>query len=353
MLFSAVKICEEEDRREELISQTPTTENLSSPLQALLASSDSPQSISLAAPIAIASPSGFPVTSAAASVASAATTTTTTTTAAAAAVAGGIATTPTPSRCAEDERTDFLEKLSNYMTETGQNFAYIPIFDHKELDLWRLYKCVTARGGLQKVVDNKKWQEVIRDLGINKGRTDASYRLKTHYEKCLLPYEKAFFRASDEIPLLPSQPAPSRTRHHQQQQQQQQQQTMTIAAAANANANANVGLPQISVSPEASDSVGMSLAGKRKRSGGNRGNVGGGGGAEEEEGGAPDAKRMCEDFVRAWDDESLFRYAESFGLEIAEGDEMVSVVSDHFVNQKVDEEFVIAQFLDSINKIVN
>ena len=211
------------------------------------------------------------------------------------------------------------------MTETGQNFAYIPIFDHKELDLWRLYKCVTARGGLQKVVDNKKWQEVIRDLGINKGRTDASYRLKTHYEKCLLPYEKAFFKGNDDIPSSNSS---------------SQSQSQSIVTSSG-------GLPQITMSQDGGVSEHMGLVGKRKRIPTSltceNGHI-----CDEIK--KPDDKRMCRELMRVWDDESLFKYAEWFGLEVSDGDEMVSVVSDHFVNQRVDEEFVINQFLDSFNK---
>lgn len=261
------------------------------------------------------------------------------------------------------------------MTETGQNFAYIPIFDHKELDLWRLYKCVTARGGLQKVVDNKKWQEVIRDLGINKGRTDASYRLKTHYEKCLLPYEKAFFKSQ----VTSSPPSDDNAATSSSYQNAHEIMTSSLAMVVN-------GLPQITVSE---DGGGNNLNSNNELNSNNNNNlnnsivsngsnllsndvsfVGSGsnkrkrmhegkGGCEE---GGLDDKRMCRELLRVWDDESLARYVECFGLEVGEvgrdaravaaagGDEMMAAVFDHFVNQKIDEEFVINQFIDSFNK---
>lgn len=385
MLFSAVKICEDDDRQQQqqqhddVITQTPSTEGLSSPFQALLMSSDSPSStISLPPPSSIltsSSSSSIPISQPPTMTSLANMTSSTVSAANAAAPA-------ISAKCPEDERTDFLEKLSNYMTETGQNFAYIPIFDHKELDLWRLYKCVTARGGLQKVVDNKKWQEVIRDLGINKGRTDASYRLKTHYEKCLLPYEKAFFKS--QVTSSPPSDDNAATSSSYQNAHEIMTSSLAMAAAAAAAVVVN-GLPQITVSEDGggnnlnsndnlnnnndnlnnsivsngnnllSNDVSFVGSGSNKRKRVHEGK----GGCEE---GGLDDKRMCRELLRVWDDESLARYVECFGLEVGEvgrdaravaaagGDEMMAAVFDHFVNQKIDEEFVINQFLDSFNK---
>lgn len=107
-----------------------------------------------------------------------------------------VTTAPPPSSSApgeERERREFLTKLFSFMSERGTVINYIPIFDHRELDLYRLYKSVTARGGLASVVESKLWRQITCELGVDQDRTDAGFRLRTHYTKYLYPFEKKFF----------------------------------------------------------------------------------------------------------------------------------------------------------------
>lgn len=83
----------------------------------------------------------------------------------------------------ESERGEFLNKLFTFMSERGTGISYIPVFDHRELDLWKLYKSVTSRGGLTNVVESKLWRQVTADLGVDQERTDAGFRLRMHYLK--------------------------------------------------------------------------------------------------------------------------------------------------------------------------
>jgi len=92
----------------------------------------------------------------------------------------------------EDENT-FNERLYLFMKERGSPIEKIPIFDHKELDLYQLYKGVISRGGLETVIENKLWRQITNDLAVDPERTDAGFRLRIHYLKYLYPYERRYF----------------------------------------------------------------------------------------------------------------------------------------------------------------
>eukprot|EP00727_Mastigamoeba_balamuthi_P002045 m51a1_g11838 putative at-rich interactive domain-containing protein 3b-like (266) ;mRNA; r:454168-455287 len=104
----------------------------------------------------------------------------------------------------ETERRDFLNRLFSFMSERGTSISYIPIFDHRELDLYKLYKSVTARGGLAVVVESKLWRQITCELGVDQDRTDAGFRLRMHYLKYLYPFERRFFLNLDDSPATSS-----------------------------------------------------------------------------------------------------------------------------------------------------
>jgi len=98
----------------------------------------------------------------------------------------------------DDEKT-FSEKLYRFMAERGSPIEKIPIFDHKELNLYQLYKGVIARGGLETVIENKLWRQITNELSVDPERTDAGFRLRIHYLKFLYPYERKFYlRLNDD-----------------------------------------------------------------------------------------------------------------------------------------------------------
>jgi len=98
----------------------------------------------------------------------------------------------------EDEKT-FFERLYDFMSQRGSPIQKLPIFDHKELDLYQLYKGVISRGGLENVIEHKLWRQITTELCVDPERTDAGFRLRIHYLKYLYPYERKYFMgASDD-----------------------------------------------------------------------------------------------------------------------------------------------------------
>eukprot|EP01112_Ceratiomyxa_fruticulosa_P013873 TRINITY_DN392_c2_g2_i1.p1 TRINITY_DN392_c2_g2~~TRINITY_DN392_c2_g2_i1.p1 ORF type:complete len:292 (+),score=65.62 TRINITY_DN392_c2_g2_i1:44-877(+) len=93
----------------------------------------------------------------------------------------------------EDGQQEFLNRLFKFMSDRGSPIEKIPVFDHKELDLFQLYKAVISRGGLEKIIEQKLWRHITSDLKCDPDRTDAGFRLRVHYMKYLYPYERRFF----------------------------------------------------------------------------------------------------------------------------------------------------------------
>eukprot|EP01132_Coremiostelium_polycephalum_P003204 gene3204-4013_t len=91
------------------------------------------------------------------------------------------------------EEKKFISSLFLFMANRGTPIEKIPIFDHKELNLYKLYNCVIYRGGLEAVIENKLWRQITTDLAVDPERTDAGFRLRIHYLKYLYPYERKYF----------------------------------------------------------------------------------------------------------------------------------------------------------------
>jgi len=95
----------------------------------------------------------------------------------------------------ERDRKIFMMDLNKFMTEIGKPLSKIPIMGYKELDLYQLFKEVTAYGGFNEVVKNVgTWSKIWKRLAnFDPSITDSSFRLKKNYERYLLEYEyKAF-----------------------------------------------------------------------------------------------------------------------------------------------------------------
>ncbi|KAK9728504.1 hypothetical protein K7432_000986 [Basidiobolus ranarum] len=85
---------------------------------------------------------------------------------------------------------NYLEQLYKFHRHNGTPVNKVPQLDHKPVDLYRLGKEVTARGGPEKVTKDKKWAEIGRILNYSrKTCTSLSNSLKTIYTKVVLPYE--------------------------------------------------------------------------------------------------------------------------------------------------------------------
>jgi len=95
----------------------------------------------------------------------------------------------------ERERKIFMQDLNRFMGEVGKPLSKIPIMGYKELDLFQLFKEVTAYGGFNEVVKNVgTWSKIWKRLGnFDPSITDSSFRLKRNYERYLLEYEYTTF----------------------------------------------------------------------------------------------------------------------------------------------------------------
>lgn len=90
-------------------------------------------------------------------------------------------------------RGDFLHELYTFMVRAGQPITKTPHLGYQELDLFRLYGLVTARGGMDAVTRRQEWKAVYGDLGIPTMSTSASYNTRTNYKKYLYLYELEHF----------------------------------------------------------------------------------------------------------------------------------------------------------------
>ncbi|KAJ3523722.1 hypothetical protein NM208_g12340 [Fusarium decemcellulare] len=113
----------------------------------------------------------------------------------------------------------YLDGLSKFHKQHGNNLHRLPYVDKKPLDLYRLKKAVESRGGFEKVCKHKKWAEIGRDLGYSgKIMSSLSTSLKNSYQRWLCPYEEYLRLAKPGVhqqleqeyggPLTPS-PAPT------------------------------------------------------------------------------------------------------------------------------------------------
>jgi [histone H3]-trimethyl-L-lysine4 demethylase len=113
----------------------------------------------------------------------------------------------------------YLDALSKFHKQHGNNLNRLPYVDKKPLDLYRLKKAVESRGGFDRVCKLKKWAEIGRDLGYSgKIMSSLSTSLKNSYQKWLCPYEEYLKVAKPGVhqqleleyggPLTPS-PAPT------------------------------------------------------------------------------------------------------------------------------------------------
>ncbi|RDX97866.1 High mobility group B protein 15, partial [Mucuna pruriens] len=82
-----------------------------------------------------------------------------------------------------------LEKLHASM---GTKFM-IPIIGGKELDLCRLFIEVTCRGGIEKLIKERRWKEVTAVFNFPSTATNASFVLRKYYSSLLYHYEQIYY----------------------------------------------------------------------------------------------------------------------------------------------------------------
>ncbi|XP_021163156.2 AT-rich interactive domain-containing protein 3B isoform X1 [Fundulus heteroclitus] len=89
----------------------------------------------------------------------------------------------------DPQRKDFLDELFVFMQKRGTPVNRIPIMAKQVLDLYKLYKLVTEKGGLVEVINKKIWREITKGLSLPTSITSAAFTLRTQYMKYLYPFE--------------------------------------------------------------------------------------------------------------------------------------------------------------------
>jgi len=89
------------------------------------------------------------------------------------------------------DKAKFLEDLDLHMAQIGRPIGKSPIMGYKELNLHQLFCEVIAFGGFEEVVKKVgTWARMWKRLdNFDPSVTDASFRLRKNYERCLLDYE--------------------------------------------------------------------------------------------------------------------------------------------------------------------
>ncbi|MBA0570583.1 hypothetical protein Golob_004214 [Gossypium lobatum] len=95
----------------------------------------------------------------------------------------------------------FLATLEKLHATMGTKFM-IPVIGGKELDLHKLFVEVTSRGGIEKIVRERRWKEVTAVFNFPSTATNASFVLRKYYVSLLHHYEQIyFFKARGWIPV--------------------------------------------------------------------------------------------------------------------------------------------------------
>ncbi|CAL5223241.1 g5721 [Coccomyxa viridis] len=100
------------------------------------------------------------------------------------------------------DRQLFMRTLRQLHDQLGTQFR-IPMVSGRELDIHLLYKQVTALGGLEAVMANKKWTEVSQPFQFPPSFTSKSFTLRKMYSRLLHDYEQVYFHRSRGQPTPP------------------------------------------------------------------------------------------------------------------------------------------------------
>ncbi|KAK1381264.1 High mobility group B protein 15 [Heracleum sosnowskyi] len=86
----------------------------------------------------------------------------------------------------------FMDTLGKLHATMGTKFM-IPVIGGKDLDLHHLFVEVTSRGGIGRVLGEKKWKEVTATFSFPSSATNASFILRKYYLSLLQHYEQVYY----------------------------------------------------------------------------------------------------------------------------------------------------------------
>ncbi|KAG2260331.1 hypothetical protein Bca52824_079625 [Brassica carinata] len=94
----------------------------------------------------------------------------------------------------------FMGSLERLHSQLSTKFM-VPIIGGRDLDLHKLFVEVTSRGGINKILHERRWKEVTATFVFPPTATNASYVLRKYYFSLLNNYEQIyFFRSNSHIP---------------------------------------------------------------------------------------------------------------------------------------------------------
>ncbi|KAJ3675668.1 hypothetical protein LUZ60_004710 [Juncus effusus] len=98
--------------------------------------------------------------------------------------------------------TDVISDKNLFMQTLGKLHAamktkfMVPIIGGRELDLHQLFIEVTSRGGIEKVIEQRRWREVTASFSFPSTATNASFVLRKYYMSLLRHYEQVYYFGS-------------------------------------------------------------------------------------------------------------------------------------------------------------
>ncbi|EFJ38629.1 hypothetical protein SELMODRAFT_35436, partial [Selaginella moellendorffii] len=100
----------------------------------------------------------------------------------------------------------FMDTLCKFHEAMGSRMSS-PRMGGNQLDLYRLYQEVTARGGLEQVIKDRLWKDIKAVFNFPRTTTSASFVLRKYYTSLLHHYEQVyFFRAEGSLVSPPGNP---------------------------------------------------------------------------------------------------------------------------------------------------
>lgn len=86
----------------------------------------------------------------------------------------------------------FYQKLQSFHDFCGTKFR-VPTIGGNRLDLHRLFLEVTSRGGIDKVVKDRRWKEITGAFNFPSSITSASFVLRKYYLSLLYHFEQCYY----------------------------------------------------------------------------------------------------------------------------------------------------------------
>lgn len=94
----------------------------------------------------------------------------------------------------------FWDSLRAFHSSFGTKYS-VPTIGRKALDLHHFFVEVTSRGGLEKVIRDRKWKEVIMTFNFPSTITSASFVLRKYYLSLLYHFEQVYYFRKQVPPI--------------------------------------------------------------------------------------------------------------------------------------------------------